>query len=416
MEPSAAEPSRHSSNNRTRGPTGDAATLIDFNAFAARTRSKNDGGLMTDLVSAVMRLLTPELVDKISSAADLDRTSGQMAIEAVVPVVLSALIDLADKPGGASRLARAIAAQPSETPSSLAGELDDLSELEVRGGSVLSALLGESLVRKMAWIVGSYTGIGEGPARRLMGLLTPVVLGTVGRVRRVSNLGAEGLSRLLSNERQKITAAMPPGLAELLKDELDEETGLLSPSSLHWPDAGSLRHSTIQCAMSHGAERDLPGGEWSAWALPLLIVLGFVWWYSLIWWLLLPSNPPRVAETTRTGQTLTATAQNGVASTFIFKAGDDWISINGYLNKRIYDRAGEELGTIEDVLVGPDGKFNAAIIAIHRDHGLGDKHIAVPFAALHLEQRGPDTRLIFDTTRDALQKAPMFEARPMSQH
>lgn len=418
MERSAAEPGPYSSDNRTRSTTGDAATLIDFNAFAGRMRSKNDGGLVTDIVSAVTHLLTPDLVEKISSAADLDRASGQMAIEAVVPVILSDLVELADKPGGASRLARAVAAQPSDALSALGRDLDDLSELEVRGGSVLSALLGESPVRKVAWIIGSYTGIGERSARTLMDLLMPVVLDTLGRRQSASDLDAEGLSRLLRSERQRITAAMPPGLTELLKDELDEEAGLRSLSSLRWPDALSPRHPTMQRVMSDGAERELAGGEWSAWALPLLIVLGFVWWYSLIWWLLLPSSPPRVAETPRTSQTLTAATQkvSGAASTFISRPGGDWVSINGYFNKQIYDRNGDNLGMIKDVLIGPDGNFNAAIIAVHQDLGLGDKHVAVPFAALHLEQRSSGARLIFDATRDALQKAPAFEAHPVSEH
>lgn len=372
---------------------------------------------MTDIVSTITRFLTPEFVEKISSAADLDRASGQMAVESVVPAILSGLVDLVDKPGGASRLARGIAAQPSDTLSALASNLDELTELEVRGGSVLSVLLGESLVRKMAWIVGSYTGIGEQPARTLMDLLMPVILSVLGREQRVSGLDVEGLGRLLSNERQRIATAMPTGLAGLLKDELDEEAGLRSSSSLRRPDGLSPRHSTMQHAMSDGAERDFSGGEWSAWALPVLVVLGFVWWYSLIWWLLLPSSPSRVAETLRASQTLTTTAQkvSGTPSTFISKAADDWISINDYFNKEIYNRSGEKLGTIEDVLIGPDGRLNAAVVAINRDLGLGNKDIAVPFAALHLEQRSSGARLVLGTTRDALQNAPVFVARPPGQ-
>ncbi|HWV80137.1 MAG TPA: DUF937 domain-containing protein [Hyphomicrobiaceae bacterium] len=388
-----------------------AAVRIDFSIFEDRARSKNDGGLMTDIVLEIAHFLTPELVERISSAAELDRASGQMAIEAVVPALLSALVDLADKPGGASRLSSAIAAQTSDTLSALPGNLGELPEFELRGRSVLSALLGTSLVRQMAWIVGSYTGIGERSAKTLMGLLTPIVLGILGREWRVSDLGVEGLRRLLNNERQGIVAAMPSGLNELLEDDLAVDTGPRS-ASLRWPDSLSPRHSTMQI-MGDGVEREAAGGEWSAWALPVLIVLGFVWWYALIWWLLLPSGPTRIGETPRAGKTITATAQKvtSASSTFIANAGDDWISIGGYFNKDIYNRAGERLGTIEDVLIGADGRFNAAVVAINRDLGLGAKNIAIPFGVLHREQHSSGARLVVDTTRDALQNAPAFGAR-----
>jgi hypothetical protein len=177
------------------------------------------------------------------------------------------------------------------------------------------------------------------------------------------------------------------------------------------------RPLAMRPAMSDGGDREIARGEWSAWALPVLVALGFVWWYSLIWWLLLPSSPPRVAETHRAGQTVTATAQKmgSTASPFITKAADDWISVNGYVSKEIYSRSGEKLGTIEDVLIGPDGRLNAAVVSINQALGIGSKDIAVPFAALHLERRSAEARLILDTTMDALQSAPAFEVRPKAQ-
>lgn len=371
---------------------------------------------MTDIVSAITRFLTPELVEKISSAADLDRASGQMAIEAVIPAILSGLAELADGRDGASRLARAVAAQPSDVLPALAGNVDELTTLEVGGGRVLSALFGESVVGKMAWVVGSYTGIGERPARTLMNLLMPVIMGILGKEQRASGLDVEGLSRLLSNERQRIAAAMPAGLAELLEDELHEKAVPRSSLASRWSAGALPSDTTMQRVMSDSGERDVARGEWSAWALPVLVALGFVWWYSLIWWLLLPSSPPRVAETPRAGQTVTATAQSvsNTAPTFITKAADDWVSINGYFNKEIYSRSGEMLGTIEDVLIRPDGRFNAVVVAINQALGIGSKDIAVPFTALHLERRGAGARLILDTTMDALQNAPAFEVRPMT--
>lgn len=372
---------------------------------------------MTDIVSTIAHFLMPDVVERISLAAGLDRASGQMAIDAVVPAILSGLVELAGSPDGASRLAGAIAAQASDDLSALEGNPGRLTELEVKGSAMLPALLGESLVRRMAWIVGSYTGVGERSARILMSLLMPLIVAILGREQRATGSDVAQADRLLSSERREIDAAMPAGLTELLKVELSEEAGPRPSSLLRRSESASQRGSTMQQAMSDGAESDSTRGEWSAWALPVLVALGFVWWYSLIWWLLLPSSPPRVAETHRSNQAFVAATRKAgdAASALISSAAGDWISINTYFNKEIYNRSGERLGTIKDVLIGPDGMFNAAVVAVDHNRGLGDKKVAVPFAALHLEWRDSGARLLLDATRDALHKAPAFKPRPRAQ-
>jgi sporulation protein YlmC with PRC-barrel domain len=78
---------------------------------------------------------------------------------------------------------------------------------------------------------------------------------------------------------------------------------------------------------------------------------------------------------------------------------------NEYVNKEIYNRAGQLLGTIKDVLVGPDGKMAALTINVGQYLGIGDKELAVPFFAV---QRDSAQRIVIDATKDALQTAPDF--------
>lgn len=369
---------------------------------------------MTDIVSAITRFLTPEL-EKISSAAGLDCARGQKAIEAIVPTILSGLVELAGRPGGDWRLAGAVAVQPSDALSAFSSNLIDLPELEIRGSWVLSALLGECLVSKIARVLGNFTDIGERATRTLMDLLTPVIMGILGREQRASSLDAKGLARLLTHQSDKIAEAMPAGLADLLKtSQLYQEAVPRSFYSSRWSDEAPPRYATMQRAMSDSAPRDVSDGEWSAYALPVMVALGFIWWCFLLWWLLMPSSPPQVGEGPRASQTVATTASEASGAAFISRAADDWVSITGYFNRDIYNRSGEKLGTIEDVLIGSDGKLNAAVVAIDNHFGFGNKDIAVPFAALHLEWRGTGARLVFDTTRDALQNAPVFKARPAS--
>jgi hypothetical protein len=335
-----------------------------------------------------------------------------MAIEAVVPAILNGLVEFADRPGGASRLARAFAAQPFDALSALSGDPDEIMELAASGGSALPGLFGERAIEKMSWILGCYIGIGDRSARTLMDLLMSVILGVLGREQRGRALDAEGMSRLLSNERQRIAGAIPTGLTELLKDALAEEAERHPLSSMRWPDGASPKSAAMKYPMTEDTQRDVSRGEWSAWALPVLVALGFVWWYSLIWWLLMPSSPPRVAETIRGSQAASAERVGSTTPTFIANAADNWVSISSYLNSEIHNRLGEKLGTIEDVLIGPDGRFHAVVLVISPHLGIGTKGIAIPFEALHLERRSTGTHLIIDATGDALRSAPAFEAPP----
>src|SRR5688572_17688046 len=76
-----------------------------------------------NIVSAVARYLTPEVVGKIATASGLNGSVAQSAVNAAVPAILSVLTSVADKPGGARKLADAVAEQPADMLTSLASKL-----------------------------------------------------------------------------------------------------------------------------------------------------------------------------------------------------------------------------------------------------------------------------------------------------
>lgn len=113
----------------------------------------------------------------------------------------------------------------------------------------------------------------------------------------------------------------------------------------------------------------------------------------------------------RSSQPATITTRLEDKSPYLTSVPHSWASIgsappNDYTNQDIYNRAGEKLGTIKEMLIGPDGKMTAAVVNVGRFLGIGDKDLAVPFSALQMEQRGNSHRIVIDVTRDALQAAP----------
>lgn len=357
-----------------------------------------------NIVSAISRFLTPELVGKMASASGLDRGVAQRAVDASVPTILSGLADLASRPGGARQLADAVAEQPSGILSNLASMLSGSAQVSDKGGSMLASLLGGGMLGTIANTLSRFVGIGEGSTRTLLGMLTPVILGVLGREQRAAGLEAGGLARMLTGQRDQIAAAMPSGLSDLLNPR-----GTDTRSEARTYDAPQAAYGNPRATASPqrvvSEPRDTSvGSSWPYWVLPLLALGGLLWY-------LLPSSEPRrpVAETKTTSTPSQFVPATQGKLTYLTKAADDWMPISAYYNQDIYNRSGEKIGAIKDLLIGPDGRIAAAVIGIGGFLGIGEKDVAVPFSVMQVERRDNGRRLTIDAMREALQAAPAFQ-------
>jgi hypothetical protein len=360
------------------------------------------------LVSAISRVLTPELVGKMASASGLDRGTTQSAVSAFAPAILSGLTDLAGKPGGARQLSDAIAEQPAGILSNLAAALTGAQSAD-KGSGILASLLGGGVLNTLVSTLSRFVGIGEGSTRTLMGLLTPVVLGILGREQRAQGLEASGLARMLMGQRDQITAAMPAGLADLLSSRVRGQEGVdTSRPETRTYDAPSYTRSTSygtspRVVTETREARATTGPNWPYWLIPLLALGG------LLWYLLPGTTTEKTA--TAPGQTTTsqvATTTPGKFS-YLTKALPDWTPISAYSNRDVYNRAGEKIGTIKDLLVGPDGRIQAAVLGVGQFLGIGEKNIGVPLSALQIERRDDGTHFTVDVAKEVLQTAPAFD-------
>jgi hypothetical protein len=74
---------------------------------------------MTNIIEAVSRMLTPEIVSKLATASGLDAAVGQKAMGAVVPSILAGLVETVQKPGGPDHC-KAVTDQPAYAGTCLA--------------------------------------------------------------------------------------------------------------------------------------------------------------------------------------------------------------------------------------------------------------------------------------------------------
>jgi hypothetical protein len=95
------------------------------------------------------------------------------------------------------------------------------------------------------------------------------------------------------------------------------------------------------------------------------------------------------------------------------KASEGQILASGFLGKGVYNGDGdnaESIGKLNDLVIGPDGMVQAAVIGVGGFLGVGEKDVAIPPAQLKLSMRSDgNTWLVVNTTKDQLSAAQAFD-------
>jgi hypothetical protein len=179
--------------------------------------------MAANLVSSVMQFLTPETIGRIASILGIDSSKTQSAIGAAVPGMLAGLSNVAAQPGGAQRLADA-ANREGGMLSSFSSMLSSGSQGSIagKGKQMLASLIGTRDETTLAGAVGTYAGMSRGSSDSLLGMLTPVVMGTIAQEQGTRDPDGRGIAGFLASQRDSILAAMPSGFRDLLSG-----TGLL---------------------------------------------------------------------------------------------------------------------------------------------------------------------------------------------
>jgi hypothetical protein len=248
--------------------------------------------------------------------------------------------------------------------------------------------------------------------RMLMGLLAPVVLSVLGREQRSAGVDESGLANMLAGQKSAIASAMPAELKSALEDArpfAGIATATVASAQGRPYEARPVDRDIVRPTpgMQHAMETPEPGNRvhWAYWALPLLA-------FGALFWYMLPTEP----EVSPPPKSASLPPRIEAAKTvYLETAPTSWTSIGGtpnaYVNADIYNRAGEKVGTIKDILVGPDGKMAAAVINVGRFLGIGDRDVAVLFSTLGVEQKDTGRRIVIDVVKDSLLTAPAFNRR-----
>ena len=80
-----------------------------------------------------------------------------------------------------------------------------------------------------------------------------------------------------------------------------------------------------------------------------------------------------------------------------------------YQGQKVYDRDGNEIADVNDVLIDKKGKVVAVMIGVGGVLGAGEKNIAIDFEALEVTEKDLEHHLVLDLPQSTLDLAPGFE-------
>lgn len=261
-----------------------------------------------NIVSVVLQYLAPALVGKLASGLGINSTIANTLIKAAVPVILGSLATKAATPTGARSLFDVLGKQDTGLLGRLGNILGSPQQKTIaeQGTGVLGSLLGNSQLGSLVSAVSKFSGAGEKASGGMLGMLAPIVLGTLAQQQKSSALDAGGIAKLLSDQASNIKEMIPGDLSKLLAG-----TGLLdavmpkaaSATSSPSPSKPASTTSMSTPARTTGQLTPAPAPAFNGWPWAILVAAASLLWGAMFSgtpapWASIPAPPRLMAGST----------------------------------------------------------------------------------------------------------------------
>ena len=124
-----------------------------------------------------------------------------------------------------------------------------------------------------------------------------------------------------------------------------------------------------------------------------------------------PSSPPAAAAPHNSAPTAAAPHAAAPATQATRHMRDDQLRASKLIGSAVYDPSEQKIGTIDELVLNPDGKVADVVLGVGGFLGAGEKHVAVAMADL---KRGKNDHFVLNTTKDALKQMANFDLKAES--
>ena len=87
---------------------------------------------------------------------------------------------------------------------------------------------------------------------------------------------------------------------------------------------------------------------------------------------------------------------------------DYMVRASEFIGEEVYNGKGDEIGSVDDLILQKDDKVLYAVISVGGFLGIGDKLVAVPFRELKVGVEEVDGLIVYDRTKEQLKAQPEF--------
>ena len=162
--------------------------------------------MSTNLIELANEYFSDLVIEKISSSLGFDSDTATQSIGQVFPSLLGAFVEKAETLAGTNQLFEVI----KEADNGLLDNLSDVfsgdnTEVIDKGSDVLNSLLGKKKVGSLLDIFGTIPEFSSDKEGKLMGLLTPILIGMLSKQVETGGLDSTGIAALLDDQKGHVS-------------------------------------------------------------------------------------------------------------------------------------------------------------------------------------------------------------------
>jgi hypothetical protein len=168
-----------------------------------------------NLVETIQNQLSGPVVSELGSMMGTSEGATRSVLGAAVPSLLSWFSRMASSTdGGAERLVDAVQRMNPRAPGSIAGMVDQRpDQVSAQGSSLAESLVGNAGVTNIVSSLGRSVGVAPDAAKKLIGFLTPTVLGGIWRLFAGRAVNVQSLKSFFSGQEASLGRATPAAWA-----------------------------------------------------------------------------------------------------------------------------------------------------------------------------------------------------------
>ncbi len=223
--------------------------------------------MATNLITDVMKLVTPALVDRIAAALGINASAVNSVLAAAVPAIFSGVTEAASTRTGLNSVMAALNHAKPDFASDLNVALSggNAAPMMSAGTKMLSSILGAGALNNLTSAISSSTGVSATAGASLIGIAGQLAMSAFAK--QAMGLDGAGVTNLLNSQKSQFGSSLGnvfggPGAATMHPTTAPEPA----------PHATPPVPPVLPAARSGGT-------NWLMWLIPLAVIVGAAWYF-----------------------------------------------------------------------------------------------------------------------------------------